>query len=76
MKATLITDYMCAPEGHTVFKFKAGTIVESPIAEMAIADGAAIVEPTYSQADPLERKITLPAETKRKRGRPRKDESE
>ena len=42
MKATLLQDYICAPEGHTVLKFKAGTTLESPIAEMAIADGAAI----------------------------------
>jgi hypothetical protein len=42
MKATLLQDYICAPEGHTVLKFKAGMTLESPIAEMAIADGAAI----------------------------------
>ena len=42
MKSTLIHDYACAPEGHTVLKFKAGTTLESPIAEMAIADGVAI----------------------------------
>jgi hypothetical protein len=42
MKATLLQDYICAPDGHTVLKFKAGMTLESPIAEMAIADGAAI----------------------------------
>lgn len=65
MKATLLQDYACAPEGHTVLKFKAGTILESPIAEIAIADGAAIE--IQSIAD-LETKI----EAATKKGRSRK----
>jgi hypothetical protein len=65
MKATLLQDYICAPEGHTVLKFKAGMTLESPIAEMAIADGAAIE--IQSMPD-LETKI----ETTTKKGRYRK----
>ena len=42
MKATLIRDYMFAPEGHTVVKFKTGSIVDGCLAEVAVADGAAI----------------------------------
>ena len=65
MKATLLQDYICAPEGHTVLKFKAGMTLESPIAEMAIADGAAIE--IQSMPD-LETKI----ESTTKKGRYRK----
>ena len=65
MKATLLQDYICAPDGHTVLKFKAGMTLESPIAEMAIADGAAIE--IQSMPD-LETKI----EATTKKGRYRK----
>ncbi len=42
MKATLTRDYMFAPEGHTVLKFKVGSIVDGNLAVVAVADGAAI----------------------------------
>ena len=76
MQARITRPYSCAPEGHTTLHFAPGALVTGRTAELAIADGAAIIEPTHSQASPLEIKITPPAETKRKRGRPRKDESE
>lgn len=63
MKATLLQDYACAPEGHTVLKFKAGTVLESPIAELAIADGAAI---EIQSMPNLETKVEAPKKKPRK----------
>jgi hypothetical protein len=63
MKAILLHDYACALEGHTILKFKAGTTIESPIAEMAIADGVAIEIQSISD---LETKIETPKKKARK----------
>lgn len=63
MKATLLHDYACAPEGHTILKFKAGTTLESPIAEMAIADGVAI---EIQSIPDLETKIETPKKRAKK----------
>lgn len=63
MKATLIKDYMFAPEGHTVLKFKTGTIVDDPIAGLAVADGAAIEIQSIPE---LEVKIDAPKKKARK----------
>ncbi len=69
MKAILTRSYACAPEGHTVLKFEAGSVLEGRAAELALADGAAV----EANAMPvLETKIEPPTETK-KRGRPRKE---
>lgn len=61
MKAKIIRSYACAPEGHTVLKFDAGTEVEGEIARMALADGAAA---EINEAPALETKIEAPEETK------------
>ena len=41
MQVTLLRDYRCAPEGHTVESYKAGDVVTGRVAELAIQDGAA-----------------------------------
>lgn len=72
MKIVLAMDYACAPEGHTVVKFKAGDEVTGKAAELALADGAAFEAPGMGD---LETKVEEPDETKdapRKRGRPPK----
>lgn len=51
-------DYTCAPEGHTVVLFKAGTEVDGQVAQWALADGAAEVE-----------KPETPKANKKKRGK-------
>lgn len=77
MKAILTRSYACAPEGHTVVKFEAGTMVEGIVAELALADGAATeaqaIPPLETKIEaPEETKITPPDEAKKPRGRPRK----
>lgn len=68
MKAVLHSDYTCAPDGHTTIRYKAGDVLEGNAACMALEDDAGF--------DPVEeRKIEAPLETKRPRGRPRKDKS-
>lgn len=52
--------YKCAPEGHTVVHFNHGSIVEGAIAEMAIADGAAMA----FQDMKIETKVVAPSEAK------------
>lgn len=69
MRVILSRAYACAPEGHTVLKFKAGTVLEGRAAELALSDGAAVEAGAMPD---LETKIEQPAETKR-RGRPRKE---
>lgn len=61
MKATLIRNYVCAPEGHTVFRFDAGMTIEGDLAKMALADGAAI---EIASIMSFEKKIEKPEETK------------
>lgn len=69
MKALLTRSYACAPEGHTVLRWAAGTVLEGRAAEMALSEGAAV---EVSAMPDLETKIEQPPETK-KRGRPRKE---
>ena len=66
--------WKAAPEGHTVNFYAGGTIVEGKLAEMAIRSGGGT--PLQDPRD--ETKVDAPQETKakRKRGRPRKVESE
>ena len=73
MKARLIRAWACAPEGHTVVRFEANTIVDGRIADLALADGIAI---EHREMAPLEVKIDPAPEVKRPRGRPRKEASE
>lgn len=37
-------DYTCAPEGHTVVLFRAGSEVDGQVAKWALADGAAEID--------------------------------
>ena len=73
-KITNPNGYKCAPEGHTIMHFDAGSIVEGVVAEMAILDGHA----TVFQDVEIETKIVAPAEIKAdtkadtKKGRTRK----
>lgn len=76
MQARITRPYSCAPEGHTTLHFAPGALVTGRTAELAIADGAAAIDPIHNQASPPENKVLLFVETKRKRGRPRKDEAE
>jgi hypothetical protein len=73
MKARIIRSWVCAPEGHTIIRYDAGENVEGKVAELALADGAA-VEVNVMPA--LETKIEQPLEVKRPRGRSRKEASE
>jgi len=70
-KITKEGGYLCAPAGHTVMHFLLGQIVNGRVAELALADGAAVPISTVKAVD-LERKITVPPEAKRGPGRPRK----
>ena len=62
MKAKITSPhgYKCAPEGHTTVHFDVGSIVEGHIAEMAIADGAAMA----FQDMKIETKVGAPSEAK------------
>jgi len=62
--------YLCAPQGHTVMHFHEGQIVSGLVAELAVADGAAVPINMTRAAD-LETKVEPPFEAK-PRGRPRK----
>jgi Ni,Fe-hydrogenase III small subunit len=73
MKAKLIRAWACAPEGHTVVRFEANTIVDGRIAELALADGVAI---EHREMVPLDVKIDPAPFAPRGRGRPRKEASE
>jgi hypothetical protein len=59
-KITSPHGYKCAPEGHTTVHFDVGSIVEGHIAEMAIADGAAMA----FQDMKIETKVVAPSEAK------------
>ena len=63
--------YLCAPQGHTVMHFHEGQIVSGLVAELAVADGAAVPINMTRAAD-LETKVEPPIESKKPRGRPRK----
>ena len=59
-EAILHTDFACAPEGHTVLRFKAGDLLTGKAAAMALEDGAGF--------NPVEEtKVTPKLETKRGR---------
>jgi hypothetical protein len=73
MKARIIRSWACAPEGHTIIRYDAGENVEGKVAELALADGAAV---EVNDMSALENKIEQPLEVKRPRGRPRKEASE
>ena len=60
MEIILHQDYACAPDGHSVERFKAGDTLTGRAAEMALADGAGF-EPVK------ERKVQRKLETKRGR---------
>ena len=62
MKAKIINPngYKCAPEGHTIMHFDAGSIVEGVVAEMAILDGHAMA----FQDVEIETKVVAPDEIK------------
>ena len=64
MTVILFKDYSCAPDGHTVMRFKAGDVIEGKAADMALADGAGFTPVEETKVEP-------PLE--KKRGRPRKD---
>ena len=70
-KITKQGGYLCAPLGHTVMHFHEGQIVSGIVAELALADCAAVAINMMRAAD-LERKVEPPVEIKRPRGRPRK----
>ena len=59
-KITNPNGYKCAPEGHTIMHFDAGSIVEGVIAEMAILDGHAMA----FQDVEIETKVVAPSEVK------------
>lgn len=73
MKARITRVYRCAPEGHTTIQFSPGDVVEGIVAEMAMADHAAVQHFDTPYNPELENKIEPPPEIKRSRGRPRKD---
>jgi hypothetical protein len=54
---------MFAPEGHTVLKFKIGSIVDGNLAVVAVADGASI---EIQSIPDLETKIETPKKKARK----------
>lgn len=62
MRVKLTRDYSCAPEGHTVMRFKAGDVLTGVAAELALADKAGTYE------GPVEETKPAPA-MERKRGR-------
>ena len=57
MQAKLIHDYRCAPTGAITETFRAGDIVSGKVAELALADGAAIEH----------REVVLEHKTRRKK---------
>lgn len=66
MKAVLTRDFSIAPEGHTVFHYKAGEQVTGKVAESALANNAAI---EISDIAPLEKKVETSTETKSRRSK-------
>jgi hypothetical protein len=60
IEVILHTDFACAPEGHTVVRFKAGDVLTGKAAQMAID-----ADVGFSPVD--ERKITPRLENKRGR---------
>jgi hypothetical protein len=67
MQVILHTDFVCAPEGHTTLRFKAGDVVTGKVAELALAADAGFnpVEETKPAA-PLETKAPLRAQPSRR----------
>jgi hypothetical protein len=54
-------DFACAPDGHTVFRFRAGDILTGNAAELALADDAG------HEPQSLEVKVIVTPETKGRR---------
>lgn len=75
-QARITRPYSIAPDGHTTLHYIPGSLVTGRVAELAIADGAAVLEHTPEQAGPPENKVITFTETKRLRGRQRKDSKE
>jgi hypothetical protein len=75
-QARITRPYSIAPDGHTTLHYILGSLVTGRVAQLAIADGAAILEHPTEQAGPSENKVITFTETKRPRGRQRKDSKE
>jgi len=63
MKVKLIRQFSCAPEGHTVVRFDAGSILEGNLAILAMDEDVAI---EVAEMPPLETKIDTPKKKARK----------
>ena len=57
MKVTLTKEFRCAPLGHTVETFAAGTEVDGQVAEWAITAGHAKEEPTKPIGKKMAKKL-------------------
>lgn len=68
MKAVITRDFSIAPEGHTVYHYKTGDKVSGKVAEVAVANQAAL---EIADIETLETKISPPQETKAKRHKSR-----
>jgi hypothetical protein len=67
MKVKLIRPFACAPEGHTVVRFDANTILEGELAKMALDEGSGI---EVNEASALETKLEAPvADAPKKKAR-------
>ena len=68
MKVRLVQEWRAAPQGHTVVIMQPGTIIDGPLAHVAISEGVA---ESIGELQ-LATKIDPPPE-KKKRGRPPKN---
>ena len=68
MRAKIVKEWRAAPQGHTVVVMQPGTIIEGPLAQVAISEGVAESIGVLEIAT----KIDPPPEKKR-RGRPPKN---
>ena len=57
MKVTLTKEFRCAPLGHTVETFAAGTEVDGQVAEWAITAGHAKEEPTKKVSKKMSKQL-------------------
>ena len=62
MQVKLLRDYKCAPEGHTVYSYGKGAIIEGVAAELALQDGA---------AEPMQAEPAKPAPKKKRTPKPK-----
>jgi len=63
VQAKLIHKFSCAPEGHTVVHFEAGSILTGDLAKVALEQGLAI---EVSESPVLETKIETPKKKAKK----------